>query len=120
MFSPDDLAALERAEEVRIETRAADGAVHRTIIWVVVDGGDVFVRSVRGERGRWYREAIADPDVAIHVDGRRMAARAVPAADPHTVARTSAALDRKYGRDPAIRTMVRPDVLDTTIRLEPA
>lgn len=117
-FSPDDLAVLDREEEVRIETRAADGTVHQTIIWVVVDGDDVFVRSVRGERGRWYREAVADPDVAVHVDGRRLPARAIPAADPDSIARTSAALDRKYGRDPAIATMVRPDVLDTTIRLE--
>ncbi|HEY6058238.1 MAG TPA: DUF2255 family protein, partial [Candidatus Limnocylindrales bacterium] len=58
-FDPADLRALERTEEVRIETRGADGTVHRTIIWVVVHGGDVFVRSVRGPSGRWYREACA-------------------------------------------------------------
>ena len=44
-FAPADLAALEAAEEIEIETRAAaDAPVHRTIIWVVTDGADAFVR----------------------------------------------------------------------------
>jgi hypothetical protein len=119
-FSPEDLELLAHDEEIRIETSAADGSVHRTIIWVVVDGQDVFVRSVRGERGRWYREALARPDVAIHADGRRLAARATHTPDPNSVARTTAALERKYAADPALRTMVRPHTLETTLRLEPA
>ena len=48
-FAPDDLAVLEEAEEIEIETRAAaDAPLHRTIIWVVTDGPDAFIRSVRG------------------------------------------------------------------------
>jgi hypothetical protein len=61
-----DRATLERlrfAEEVEIETSRASGAEpHRTVIWVVVDARDrVFIRSVRGSAGRWYREAVAHP-----------------------------------------------------------
>lgn len=119
-FSPDDLELLANEEEVRIETRAADGSAHRTIIWVVVDGQDVFVRSVRATRGRWYREALADPDVAIHADHRRLPAKAIHTPDPDSVARTSAALVQKYTGIPGLKPMMQPNVLDATLRLEPA
>ena len=72
-FPESDLAALAAAEEVDIETRAADGTVHRTIVWVMVRDDVVYLRSYRGPTGRWYREALADPTVALHVDGRRLA-----------------------------------------------
>src|SRR4051794_8845427 len=101
-FSRDDLALLAETEEVDIETGPSGGPSHRTTIWIVVDGADVFVRSVRGEAGRWYREALANPSVAIHVDGRRIPATAVRATDPSSVERTSARLREKYARDPAM------------------
>jgi hypothetical protein len=119
-FSNEDLAAIAAAEEIEIETRAASGAIHRTTIWVVVDGDVVFVRSVNGERGRWYLEAMSDPDVAIHVDGRRLPARAVAAPDPVSIEACSGALRTKYRTDPALRTMLRDHALPTTLRLEAA
>ena len=119
-FAADDLALFDRSEEVDIETRAPGGDSHRAIIWVVVDAGDVFIRSVRGERGRWYREAVANPGVALLVDGRGLTGTAIPASDPESVERVSAALRRKYVADPALRTMLLEHTLRTTLRLEPA
>ena len=119
-FSPDDLARIDRAEEVDVETSSPGGDTHRTTIWAVVDGSDVFIRSYVGANARWYREATADPSVALWVDGRRLAATAVLAADPDSIARTSAALERKYAGDPATPRMVRDEVLPLTLRLEPA
>jgi hypothetical protein len=120
-FSGDDLAAIGAAEEVRIETQAPGGETHRTIVWIMVDDGEVFVRSVNGEDGRWYREAKANPAVAIHVDGRRLAATAIPADDPDSIDRVSAALNRKYaGHGGSLRSMLQPHNLATTLRLEPA
>lgn len=119
-FSRDDLDALDRAKEVRIETSAGpDQPIHKTIIWIVVDGDDVFVRSWRGVTARWYREALANPQIALHVGKHRLAATAVPAHDEGTVTRTSAALERKYAGDPATRSMVRDEILITTLRLDP-
>jgi hypothetical protein len=119
-FSREDLDALDRAKEVRIETSAGPGKpIHRTIIWVVVDRDEVFIRSWRGVTARWYREALANPDVAIHVGKRRLSARAVPAHDADAVSRTSAELKRKYEGDPAAGSMVRDETLITTLRLEP-
>jgi hypothetical protein len=119
-FSGEDRALLERTEEVEIETQPPEGPAHRTIIWAVVDGDDVFIRSVRGETARWYREALANPAVAVHADGRRLGATAIPATDPLSIDRASAGFRRKYAGDPAAHTMLRVEILPTTLRLEPA
>jgi len=119
-FPPADLAALEGAYEIEIETRAApDAPLHTTIIWVVSDGPDAFIRSVNGATARWYREARGNP-VGIRANGRHLDARAVPAVDADSIARTSAAFMRKYDGDPDMSSMVEDDILDTTLRLEPA
>lgn len=114
---PDERDLLARTEEMTIETTSGSGAVHRTIIWVVVDGEDVFVRSVNGDGARWYREAIARPEVVLEVETRRLPARVAGAADPASVERCSAALTAKYHADPAVRTMLRPETLPTTLRV---
>jgi hypothetical protein len=124
MFDAGVLAALKAAEEVRIETTRLGGErpTRRTIIWVVVEGGEVFVRSVRGEAGLWFRELVAVPAARLHVPGldEPVAVRAAAAIDPASVERCSAALRAKYAPDPALRTMLRPMTLPTTLRLEAA
>ena len=117
-YSEAELDLIDRTEEVEIETNGADGAVHRTIIWAVVDDGDVFVRSYRGPNARWYREALADPSVGLHVDGIRLPATAVLASDASSIERTSTGILRKYAGDPAAKAMVAPELLDLTLRLE--
>jgi hypothetical protein len=119
-FEPAELALLDETEEVEIETARPGGPAHRTIIWIVVDGDDTFIRSVNGATARWFREAVANPAVAIHVAGRALQARAVAATDPSSVQRTSDALTRKYARDPALRLMLKPEIFDTTLRVTPA
>jgi hypothetical protein len=117
-FSEEDLGRIERAKTVRIETSRSGGPLHSTIIWAVVEDGDVYVRSWRGPGARWYREALANPDVAIVVRKDRTPARAVPATDADSVARASAGLERKYAGDPATQSMVREEILETTLRLD--
>jgi hypothetical protein len=118
-FPREDLALLGQTAEVEIETQAPAGPAHRTVVWIAVDGDDVFVRSYRGATARWYREALANPRVAILVDGRRLAATATSASDPASVERVSHALTEKYAGDPAVRAMVAPETLPTTLRLVP-
>jgi hypothetical protein len=119
-FSAEELALLERAEEVEIETQAPDQPARRTVVWVVVDEEDVFVRTYKGPESRWFRDAVANPAVGVHVDGRRLAATAIPATDPDSIERTSAGYKRKYATDPATPAMLTPNVTGTTLRLEPA
>ena len=120
-FAPAELAVLTAAEEIQIDTRAAtDAPLHRTIIWVVTDGPDAFVRSVKGSTARWYREATAHPQVVLHASGRTLPARVVAAPDASSVARTSAALERKYLGVDGLAEMLVPGTFPTTLRLEPA
>ena len=119
-FPESDLAALAAAQEIEIETRAAAGAVHRTIIWIVEYEGTVYIRSVNGPGARWYREASADPEVALHVAGRRIPARVEHAADAASVAACSAGLEAKYRRDYSLQSMLLPETLPTTLRVVPA
>ncbi len=118
-FTPQDLELIDRTREVEIETQPPDGPVHRTVIWAIVDDDQVFVRSWKGESARWYREIQANPAVALHVEGQRFTASAIPATDPDSVQRTSDGFMRKYAGDPGAEAMCAEDILDTTLRLEP-
>jgi hypothetical protein len=111
---------LETVEEVEIETsRGADAPVHRTIIWIVTHDGEVYVRSLRGEDGRWFRELMANPDVALHFDGETIPVRAARADDPESVERATAGFRSKYADSPYLDTMIRDEIAPTTVRLEP-
>jgi hypothetical protein len=112
---------IESVEEVDIETRRGAGApVHRTTIWVVVDHGEVFVRSLNGEDGRWYRELRDNPEeAALHLEGEAIPVRAVEAADPESVARATDGFRRKYADSPYLDSMIRDEIAPTTVRLEP-
>jgi hypothetical protein len=112
---------LETVREVDIETRRDDDApVHRTTIWAVVDGGEVYVRSLKGRSGRWYRDLAENPEAVLHVDGESAPVRAVSASDPESVERASAGFRRKYAdSSSALDSMIRDEIADTTTRLEP-
>jgi hypothetical protein len=117
-FDPGTLARLRDEPEVQIETRAADGTVHRTIIWVVVDAsGRVLIRSYRGAGARWYREATAAGTAVLLVDESTVPVRIEPATDPERLAACSRELEAKYPDDPATPAMLRPEILDTTLEL---
>ena len=111
---------IDAVREVDLETRRADDApAHRTTIWAVVDHGEVYVRSWRGSAGRWHRELTANPVAVLHVAGQSIPVRAVAANDPDSVERASSGYRRKYRDSPYVDSMVRDEILGTTVRLEP-
>lgn len=120
-FEADTRNRLAQTPEIQIETRrpGADATAHRTTIWVVVEGEDVYIRSWHGTGGRWYQEIKANPVAAIYIDGQRIPVRAVPVTDDATIARVSEAYRQKYCNDPFMPSMVRDEILPTTLRLEP-
>jgi hypothetical protein len=89
-------------------------------IWIVVVDGVPYVRSVRGPRGRWYRELTERKEGVLHVGSRKMPVRPVPVRAPETIDEVSAALWRKYAKTASLFSMLRLATLDTTLRLEPA
>ena len=119
-FDRETLELLAGTKEVRIETSRPGGPVHSAIIWVVVDGQDVFIRSWLGEGGRWYREVRVNPQVAILAGERRIAATAISATDVDSVQRCSAGFQAKYPKSKSTPMMLADDILGTTLRLDPA
>jgi hypothetical protein len=116
-FDTDTLGALRDADEVAIRTdRHPANAV---VIWVAVADNEVFVRSARGAKGRWYRDVAAGEPATLEFAGRRLPARAVPATDQASIERASREYLRKYRTSPYAQSVVRPDILPTTLRLEP-
>ena len=122
-YPPDVLAQLRETREIEIETTRKNGETSRAIIWVVVDGDDVFVRSEYGDDGWWYRHLKVRPDAVVHVRGQDAApipVRAVIADDPDSIERCSLAIRSKYGSGRSVDMMIRPEVLHATVRLDPA
>lgn len=121
-WEPEILSRFDNAKEVVIETIRSFGEPRRTVIWIVTDGADAYVRSVRGMRGRWYRDISARPDATITVGGERIPVVAVLANDEGTIELVSELLRTKYGRRSRASTasMLQPETLETTLRLEPA
>lgn len=122
-FDAETLRLIDETGEVRIETRRDETSpARRTVIWAVTIEDDVFVRSVQGEEGRWYRRITSNPEAALHANDRRIPVRAVPVNDEQTIEAVSEAYQSKYGETSPGPTeaMVREEVLPTTLKLEPA
>jgi len=115
-FDSDTLRELRDFQEVAIRTgKHPKSAV---VIWVVADD-EVFVRSVRDSKGRWYRDLAAGGSATLEFAGRRLAVQAYPASDAGSIERASPEYLRKYQPSPYAQSMVRDEVLPTTLRLEP-
>jgi hypothetical protein len=120
-FSKDVLERFDATKVVDIETRSAKGTKHSVSIWIVVVDGVPYVRSVRGPQGRWYRELLARGEGAIVAGGKRTAVKATHDRAKASIDGTSDALRRKYKTaGGSLASMLRSEVLDTTVRLEPA
>ncbi len=114
------LQRVDVAKEVDIETRSEEGTVHRVTIWIVVVDGEVYVRSVRGKSGRWYRELLARKSAVLHIGARRVAVRPSPVTTTDAIDAVSAGFWRKYEKSASLFSMLRLSTLHTTLRLEQA
>jgi hypothetical protein len=120
--SEDLLWKLAESDEVQIETRRdAKSPVHRTTIWIVPTKDGVYIRSYKGRRGRWYQEAVANPQVTIQVGRRSLAARVESERSPAEIRAVSAGYREKYEErwPDETQPMLRRSVLPTTLRLAP-
>jgi len=115
-FDTDTLRELGDLREVAIRTeKHPDDAV---TIWAVVADDELFVRSVRGGKGRWYRDLAAGGRATLEWVGRRLEVQASPVSDADAIERASREYLRKYQPSPYAPMMVRAEVLPTTLRLK--
>lgn len=116
-----DRPTLEEVAAARVPSieTMSDGIATTTKIWVVVVDDQIYVRSYRGERGRWYQRALVNPEVTLILDGRRLDLVAVPANDEVSIERATRGFSAKYEPSQYLDAMIAEDVLHTTMRLEP-
>lgn len=113
------LQHLADVEEIDIAFRRPNGSIGSTPIWVVQVGEDIFVRSVRGTRGGWYRRLRADPDGEVRDGGHTHPVHAEPVADERTLGEVTGAYQTKYGDSPYVRPLLEGSSIGATLRLHP-
>jgi hypothetical protein len=116
-----DLDTVGAADELQIAPLGEDGSLRPyTTIWVVRVGDDLYVRSVRGRRGGWFRHALERGASRIRAGGgqRDVTVAEAEEADHDAIDR---AYRSKYGGYP--RAYVDPTVTANataaTLRLPP-
>lgn len=120
-WTRDELTRVEKAEELRIVSLRRDGTLRSPVtIWVVRLGDDLYVRSVNGRSGAWFR------GVQMRHEGHVLAGGVdkdvtFAAADPALNDQIDAAYRTKYRRYAAsiIGSIVSPDARSATIKLVP-
>jgi hypothetical protein len=120
-WTPDDLAALDRAEELEIAAQRADGTLRAfTPIWVVCAGGQVFVRTWHRRDTGWFGAAVRSGAAQVRVPGLSADVR-VHDVGPEQQAAVDEAYRVKYGRygERTVGAMVSPDAVASTLLLTP-
>jgi hypothetical protein len=116
-FGSETLRELRDCQEVAIRTERHPASA--ITIWVVISDGEVLVRSVRGTKGRWYKDLAGGGPATLEFNGQRLPVQAVPATDAGSIERASREFLAKYRYSPYAESMARPEALQTTLRLEP-
>jgi hypothetical protein len=119
-WTTDDLNRIGDADELRTAPRRNDGTLRRAVpIWVVRVGDELYVRSWRGDGGRWYRAARARGEGQVIAGGVSKDVSLLAAGDDVNDA-VDAAFREKYGRSTGyVEPMVAPQARTTTLQLVP-
>ena len=119
-WTSKDLNRIGDADELQIAPRRKDGTLRPAVpIWVVRVGDELYVRSWRGDGGRWYRAARASGEGQVSAGGVSKDVALLAAGDEVNDA-VDAAFREKYGRYAGyLEPMVAPQARATTLRLVP-
>lgn len=117
-WTPTDLAAIDGDGELRVAAHRPDGTLRTPrIVWhIVVDGG-LYIRSVRGTEGAWYRGVERTGTGQIDAGGVH-AEVTFTHDDAHDDA-IDRAYHTKYGDGSPVRAITSTTARATTLRLEP-
>jgi hypothetical protein len=117
-WTTTELQSLDRTSEIRVAGRRQDGSLRSlTIVWQVVVDGSLYVRSVRGAEGSWYKGVIRHHEGAISWDGKTRDVTYVP--DHAADEQIDAAYFAKYGNGSPTHAITNPAAKATTLRVEP-
>ncbi|MFB4419755.1 DUF2255 family protein [Streptomyces sp. QL37] len=119
-WNDSDLETIATAEELDLASERADGTLRDLVtMWVVRAGDRLYVRSVKGRGGPWYRGTQSRHQGRVEAGGVRQDVT-FHQADPDEYAGVDAAYREKYGQYTSIVEHVLTDrARASTLRLEP-
>jgi len=120
-WTNEELDKIGTAEELQIASLRRDDTLHRrVIIWVVRVGDALYVRSVNGRGGSWFRGVQPQQVGRIWAGGVEKDVTFVEVDDSDINDQIDAAYLAKYRRYPQyVAPMVTPEVRAATIKLVP-
>jgi hypothetical protein len=120
-WTKSELDKIARAEELEITTRRRDGTLRDPVtVWIVRVGEDLYVRSVKGRAGAWFRAAVACHQGRVKAGGVQRDVTFVEASDAPND-EIDRAYRAKYGRyaTSIVNTVLTPQARAATLRLVP-
>ena len=120
-WTSEDLTRIGNAEEVQVTSRRGDGTLRKPVtIWVVRDGDSLYVRSVKGPTGAWFRGTQERHEGRIRGGGADQDITFVDA-DHDIGDKVDAAYRAKYRRyaGSILNSVLTPQARSTTIKLVP-
>ncbi len=121
-WTSDELTRIGTAEELQIASVRRDGTLRTPVtIWVVRHGDDLYVRSVNGRTGSWFRGTQIRHEGHIRAGGVDKDVTFVEETDRGINDQIDAAYRTKYRRYAAsiINSIVSPKARSATIKLVP-
>lgn len=120
-WAKDELAKIGSAEEVQIASLRRDGTLRKPVtIWVVPYGDNLYVRSVKGRDGAWFRGIQETHEGRIRAGGLQKDVTFVDA-DRDIDGEINAAYRAKYRRyaGSILNSVLTPGARSTTTKLVP-
>ncbi|TMC44745.1 MAG: DUF2255 family protein [Chloroflexi bacterium] len=120
-WTRDELPKVARAEELEIASVRPDGTLRKLVtIWVVREGDSLYVRSVKGPTGAWFRGTQERHEGRIRAGGVEKDVTFVNA-DHDIDDAVDAAYRAKYRRyaGSILNSVLTPQARSTTIKLVP-
>jgi len=121
MWTGDQLDKVGRAEELQIASVRRDGTLRKPVtVWVVRNGDDLYVRSVRGSGAHWFRGTRERHEGRIRAGGVQQDVTFVDA--QHDIDdEVDAGYRAKYRRyaGSILNSVLTPEARSTTIKLLP-
>jgi len=120
-WTSDEFTRIGSAEELQMASRRRDGTLRKPVtIWVVRDGDSLYVRSVKGSSGAWFRGTKERHEGRIQAGGVEKEVTFVDA-DHDIDDQVDAAYRAKYRRyaGSILNSVLTPQARSTTIKLTP-
>jgi hypothetical protein len=120
-WKSDQLDKLGKAEEVQIASVGRDGTLRKPVtVWAVRHGDELYVRSVKGRSGQWFRSAQERHEGRIRAGGVQQDVTFVDA-DHDIYDEVDAAYRAKYRRyaGSILNSVLTPEARSSTIKIAP-